>query len=147
MQVRPAEDQNDRRYIPLQRDNPDWTGTVNHMHKTFHTHRHAYMHACAQTERNTHTHTHTCCKSPQILPSGCYDCRSVPTVIEMKACPQEGSSYFFLPLLSINTDATPSTITTLLSITALCTRELLAHKNVFGAVTSEALQNRWLFLI
>lgn len=108
MQVRPIEDQDEEQCIPVRRDNPDWTGTVTHMHK------------------NLPTHTHTCSKGPQIVPAGCYDCMSVPAVIEMKACPQEG---FFFPPLSICTNATPSTITMLLSSTTFETWEFLADKH------------------
>lgn len=70
--------------------------------------------------RNHHSHTHA------QKPAGCYDCMSVPAVIEMKACPQEG--FFFSPL-SINANVTPSTITMLLSSTAVKTQEPLAPKH------------------
>lgn len=56
-------------------------------------------------------HTHMSSKGPQIVPAGCYDCMSVP-LSEMKVCPQEGG---FFPPLSINTNVTPFTITTLQS--------------------------------
>lgn len=69
--------------------------------------------------RNRHSHTHA------QNPAGCYDCSSVPAVIEMKACPQEGG---FSPL-SINANVTPCTITLLLSSTTGRTyEELMAQK-------------------